>query len=363
MTLNTPASQHDPPLPKPPICSFLNLCYTEAFQKTISDGKLPLSDENYKDPDVLSIAEHLLDLLQDEDKQKVVQSLSDFDQQVFKNFMIGLSKLVSSRQRTSGATKFIQDITNFTQFLVNWLNYEKGYHFDVKITSRRKSLEGDLEKILDYAIQAVREIPPNLGSKPLPPMKENRDRYGIRFILTQDNTNELFELVRIFLEILSDPFDLMRKDFEKWTMEVENLRFGGEDVPKDVILKILSHHFSYGFVKDLITDRDPVEDYRSYHATITVDSHSPSMGGFMFELQVRTYSMHENNEYGPPNHRNYATVRRPEASGVFCVSNYTGGINLYAGPDKPDLDLDGVSVHAPILERHASAHAVPHFKT
>ena len=231
----------------------------------------------------------------------------------------------------------------------------------MKFTSRRKALEEELEKILDYALQAAKKSFQNSGPiAVLVPMKPSRDLYGIRFILPNEDYKELFELIQIFMRILTDPFDVRRSRFHKWALTSEDsLRFGGASVPKALILKMLEHTFWYSDVHDFITT--PTEtSYQSWHATIHVDNNSPSMGGFMWELQVRTYEMHKNAEQGKEaNHNRYEELRRPEVSGVFSIDSYTGGIVFYDGPNNPALDLDGLSTHAPILERHASPHAVP----
>ena len=324
---------------------FFITAFDEAVQQTIADGKLDHHCEEYQQPDVLSIVQHLEKELNDRKAE-----LSGNDRLIFNCFLPSLRQTIRHRKLTMGATSLVSDLTDFIRYICIWLNSEKGYNVDVKLLSRRKALTSELKKILLKSLDHVNDpelalIPPTI-----------RDRFGLRIILAEDDSDALLELTRVIISILTNPDSDSYIEFTDWLNTID-CKFGGEEIPKNMLLNFLNYHFNLGNVKNYVIC--PKEStYQSWQCTLTVDATSPNLGGFMFEVQTRTAAMHKNAEYGPASHDEYKKEIELKVKGVFEIHSYNGGIVFYEGPDYPDLDLDGLEVPADILSRHVSPHVV-----
>lgn len=325
--------------------TFFITAFDEAVQRTIADGKLDNNDENYRQPDVLSIVEHLEAVL---DVRKF--ELDGDDRLVLNCFLPSLRQTLRHRKLTMGATSLVESLTDFIRYICLWLNSEKGYNIDIKLISRRKSLTSELKKILLKSLE-------HAGNPELmltPPVI--RDRFGLRMIFAEDNPELLLEVVRIIIAILTNPDSDSYIEFTSWLNSVE-CKFGGEQIPKEMLLNFLNYHFTLGNVKNYILH--PKEStYQSWQGTLTVDATSQNLGGFRFELQARTAEMHKNAEYGPASHDAYKKEIELIVKDIFEIKDYSGGIVFYEGPQYPDLDMDGLGVCAQILSRHISPHVV-----
>ena len=324
---------------------FFITAFDEAVQQTIADGRIDRHCEEYRQPDVLSIVQHLEKVLNNRKSE-----LTGNDRLIFNCFLPSLRQTIRHRKLTMGATSLVSDLTDFIRYICLWLNSEKGYNIDVKLLSRRKALTSELKKILIKSLEHVNDpellqVPPTI-----------RDRFGLRIILADDNSNALLELTRIIISILTNPDSDHYIEFTNWLNNVD-CKFGGEEIPKNMLLNFLNYHFNLGNVKNYVTC--PKEStYQSWQGTLTVDATSPNLGGFMFELQTRTAAMHKNAEYGPASHDEYKKEIELKVKGVFEIHSYSGGIVFYEGHEYPDLDLDGLEVPADILSRHVSPHVV-----
>lgn len=324
---------------------FFSTSFSEAVKRTIEDGKLPQESKHYRQPDVLSIIEHFENVL---DKRKL--ELDGEDRFVLNCFLPSLRQTIRHRKLTMGATSFISKLTDFIRYICLWLNSEKGYNIDIKLISRRKSMISELNKILLKSLDHASD-PDFMFTPPV-----IRDRFGLRLILADDDPDLLLVVTNIIISILANPDSDEYLEFTEW-LKNANCKFGGEDIPKDMLLSLLDYHFTVSNVKNyILTPKEST--YQSWQGTLTVDATSPSLGGLMFELQVRTAAMHKNAEYGPASHDKYKEEIELLVKDVFSMKDYSGGIVFYEGPDYPDLDLDGLGICASILSRHVSPHVV-----
>lgn len=324
---------------------FFITSFDEAVNKTIADGKLDTQNEQYRQPDVLSIVEHLETVL---DIRKL--ELDGDDRLVLNCFLPSLRQTIRHRKLTMGATSLVATLTDFIRYICLWLNSEKSYNIDIKLMSRRKALTSELKKILLKSLE-------HAGNPELmltPPVI--RDRFGLRIILADNNAELLLEVVRIVVAILTNPDSDAYLEFTSWLKSI-NCKFGGEQIPREMLLGFLNYHFNIGNVKNYILS--PKEStYQSWQGTLTVDATSPNLGGLMFELQARTAAMHKNAEYGLASHDKYKKEIELIVKDIFEIKDYSGGIVFYEGPEYPDLDQDGLGICAQILSRHVSPHVV-----
>lgn len=315
-----------------------------AIRKTIKDGELDINAPNYNSPDLLSIAEHL-----EKEMLRKKKTLNGKDRRICTFVITSVRQMIRHRKLTMGFTTYIATVTDLIRYVIIWLNTEKGFNLDVKIMSRRKSLIGELKKILLKSLEHVND-PELMFTPPV-----IRDRFGLRLLISQDNPALLLSVVAILIAILTNPESDEFLEFTTWLSNV-NQKFGGEEVPKEKLLQFFKqYHMDLSHVKNYVTNPKP-STYESWQGTLTVDATSLEFCGFMFELQVRTSAMHKNAEYGPASHDAYKQKREELVKGLFEIHDYKGGIVHYEGPDFPDLDLDGLSVSANILSRHVSRH-------
>lgn len=325
--------------------TFFITAFEEAVEKTIADGKLDIKSKEYRQPDILSIVEHFESVLNSKKSE-----LDGEDRLIFNCFLPSLRQTIRHRRLTMGSTSFIATFTDFIRYICIWLNTEKSYNIDVKLVSRRKGLQSELKKILIKSLENVNN--PELMLTP----PVIRDRFGLRVILAEDNPELLLEIVRIIISILTNPDSDYYIDFTTWLKFVDG-KFGGEEIPKDVLLNFLNYNLNLGSIKNYISSPKD-STYQSWQCTLTVDATSPNLCGFMFELQARTAAMHKNAEHGPAAHDEYKKEVELSVQDIFEIKEYSGGIVFYEGPEYPDLDQDGLGTCAQILSRHVSPHVV-----
>ena len=330
----------------PELRDFFHSSYNMAVEATIRDGKLDLTDVNFRQPDILSIVIHFEKVL---DNRK--NELSGKDLMIFNCYLASLQNTIKNRRLTMATTSLIEKLTDFIMYICIWLNSEKGYNVDLKIESRRKALEGELTKILVKSLENVESNDFILSSQP----PVIRDRYGLRTIMYEDDPNLLLEVTRIILNILTNPVSEFHIEFKNWLQNV-NSKFGGAPVPSEELLKLMEYSFSLSNIKDYVNHPKP-STYQSWHGTLTVDATSPNLGGLKFELQARTWEMHKNAAHGPASHDKYKELIM-DFNDIFKIDNYEGGIVFYDGLEYPDLDKDGLTHAAPVLSRHISPHVI-----
>lgn len=327
----------------PKLKNFFITAFDEAIEATIIDGKFDIMSEQYRDPDILSVAEHLEAVL-----VRRKNELDGDDRLIFNCFLPSLRQSIRNRDLTMGFTSFVSDITDFIRYICIWLNSEKNYNIDIKVFSRRKSLTGEFKKILLKSIENVN----NPELKFTPPVI--RDRFGLKLILAHDDSNLLLDVTRIIVSIFTNQDSDAYLEFTNW-VKTSNDKFGGEEIPRNTLLNLLNYHLEINLIKNFVS-RPASSGYKAWQATFTVDATSPNFCGFMFELQTMTAEMHKNNEYGPVAHNEYKKRTQEKVKGIFEIIKYSGGLVFYEGPNYPDLDLDGLTTHASILYRHVSRH-------
>lgn len=325
--------------------NFFHTAYNTAVEETIADGK-DRSSPNYKSPNVLSIAQHLEKVLEDRKNE-----IPDEGKPILECFLPALRNSIKNRKITLSMTSFIADITEVIMYIALWINSEKFFDqpIDLKIESRRKGLESELTKILVKSWLNCQDG--NFIIAALPPVI--RDRYGLRIIMSENDPELLLRITAIIVAILTNPDSEHRKNFWEWAQH-SSRKFGGTYIPKDKIEKILKIFFSIDHIKDYVNSPKD-STYQSWQGTLYVDASSPILGGFMFELQTRTWAMHINTVRGDAKHSYYKDTEQCGANDVFHT-NFKEGIVFYNGADDPELDKDGLSYPARILSRHVSPH-------
>lgn len=321
--------------------NFLASAFDEAIAKTIRDGEL-----NLRQPDVLAIVENLNEILS---QTHIHGILNSRDRKIFNLFLSSLQMTVRHRRLTMVSTTMVNHLIDVLRYIILWQN-ESLCRYDVKVTSRRKGLTSELNKIL---IKSVEQLNENISTPPV-----IRDRFGIRVIISDNSDDALLEFVRIVIAILTNSDSSEFKEFRKWVKNATNFRYGGEHLDNSFIQEFLDNYkFNLTYPKDYV--RYPKSSgYQTWQGTLEVDATSKTLAGFKFELQARTSAMHRLAEIGAASHDEYKRLHEALVSGIFEVRNYNGGLVFFEGPEYPDLDLDGLTVPAHILSRHISPHVV-----
>ena len=321
--------------------NFLASAFDEAIAKTIRDGEL-----NLRQPDVLAIVENLNEILS---QTHIHGILNSRDRKIFNLFLSSLQMTVRHRRLTMVSTTMVNHLIDVLRYIILWQN-ESLCRYDVKVTSRRKGLTSELNKIL---IKSVEQLNENISTPPV-----IRDRFGIRVIISDNSDDALLEFVRIVIAILTNSDSSEFKEFRNWVKNATNFRYGGEHLDNSFIQEFLDNYkFNMTYPKDYV--RYPKSSgYQTWQGTLEVDATSKTLAGFKFELQARTSAMHRLAEIGAASHDEYKRLHEELVSGIFEVRNYNGGLVFFEGPEYPDLDLDGLTVPAHILSRHISPHVV-----
>ena len=337
----------------PPILTILHELYQAAYEETVKDGKLPKADIKYQFPDILSLAEHLHIQIKEYPHSAY---LDETDLRISKIFGSALAESIAARKKTVVYTSFVEDLTKFFFFTAIWMIEHFDIQIDLKLTSRRKALTEELSKLLESSIELANR--PSILSANVPQI---RDFFGLRLIFDNLEPLDVLKYTGILVSILVDKTNSDRIAFENWVISSTGT-YGGEFVPKELLLRILSYTFRVSDEKDYITK--PTENgYQSWHCTLTVleAPGNPNLVAFPLEIQSRNYEMHINAEVGSAPHWKYEQDRRPLTSGVFKLDNYKGGLSLYNGDgaEMKDLDMNGLGTCADVLRRHLSPHVVP----
>ena len=325
--------------------AFFHTSYVTAVEQTIADGS-DRQSTHYTSPNVLSIAQHLEAVLENRRSE-----LSPDESPILECFLPALRTSIKNRRLTLSMSNFIAEITEVIMYIALWLNSQKivAFPLDLKIESRRKGLESELTKILVKSWLNCQDG--DLVVSASPPVI--RDRYGLRIITANNDEKLLLRITAIIVAILTNPYSEPRKKFFEWRQNSTH-KYGGTCIPKEMIEKMLNIFYTIDHVKDYITNPKD-STYQSWQGTLYVDASSPILGGFMFELQTRTWKMHVNTIRGSARHSYYKETEQCGAQDVFST-NFKGGIDFYYGNNDPELDMDGLSHPARILSRHVAPH-------
>lgn len=342
------------------VLDFFNSVYDDAFKETIADSKKNKIDKDYQPADHLSLFQHMETVFQRRESE-----LSEEYSVLKTSFLLGIQDSVKTRKFTMGMTNLMEDMTVFFMYAVIWINcldpedpirQKNGIEkpIDMKAASRRKGCESDLTKCLSKAWEYQQQDNIEFVQPPV-----IRDRFGLRIIFADNDPQLMLKVTKIIVQILVNPESEYTKNFKNW-INTCNQKFGGMPIPKDKILYILSFSFFAGNIKDYINNPKDNSTYQAWHCTLNISGTSPILGGFMFELQSQTWDMHCNNENedGPASHYQHKLRTTYGAIKAFRLESYPKGMVFFNDPSNPELDMDGITVHANILSRHVSPHVI-----
>lgn len=242
------------------------------------------------------------------------------------------------REKTFQLTNLIMDIAFVIMYITLWLNQTKGCNIDVNITSRRKSLESELTKMLIK--------------------KEVHDLFGMRAIILnnhspEDSKKKLFLFSDVVIGILTESNRRAYRDFSYW-IETNSL----DITSKERIKQILNLPFKIVASKDYVNNPKS-NDYQSLHYVLAVESYSKVHPGAEFELQMRTNYMHQVNENGSASHSDYKSDRQREKT-VFSIDDFEK-INIvgFSSYNSIEDDIDGIHFAKLLINRRISNSLVP----
>lgn len=343
------------------ILDFFRSVYNEAFQQTIADSQKSRNEHDYQPADHLSFFQHMETVFQRRESE-----LSEEYSVLKTSFLLGIQDSIKTRKFTMGMTNFIEDVTVFFMYAVIWLNClnsedpikkKNGIDkpIDMKAESRRKGVQSDLTKCLSKSW----EYQQNQNDIDFVQPPVIRDRFGLRIIFDDNDSQLMLKVTKIIVQILVNPESVFTKSFKIWVNTCQQ-KFGGVEIPRDKINNIMNFSFYVDNIKDYITNPKDKSTYQAWQCTLHISGTSPILGGFMFELQAQTWDMYciNEDEDGPASHYQHKLRTTHGAIKAFRLENYTKGMVFFNGPENPELDMDGITVPAKILSRHVSPHVI-----
>ena len=222
----------------------------------------------------------------------------------------------------------------------------KGMDIDMHVHARLKSLESDLTKILEKALEInsakLREN--SLKNSPSTPSKgltaNIRDRFGLRGILRnelsfEESHKNIYDIFDVIAGIFAGQNRQMKKDFISW-YENSNIPTA---IDKAVIKEVLDIPFSVEHVKDYI-ENPKKNAYQTLQFTMTIQMYSNVLPGFRFEVQLRTKEMDVVAVLGTAS--KYKDELK-ELQEIFSVDDFSKvHIPGFTGYKLTDEDLDGI---------------------
>ena len=336
------------------VLKWFNNIYREAFLSTIKDGdnsKRLQNSEEFRPADHLSLFLHMEKVFLEREKE-----LDDKYSVLKKSFLLGIKDGIKNRQFTMGMTSFIEDMTVFVMYLIIFFNISNGTYIDIKLESRRKSVESEFTKILAKSWELFCNLQQS-DSQLIQP-EVIRDRYGLRAIFSDNDPELLLTTTKNIVEILVNPDSENATKFRSWSNNCTT-KFGGVSIPFDKINRIMEFDFKMDHVRDWITSpRD--SNYQAWQCTFHISGTSPCLGGFMWELQSHNWSQYCKNESdeGPESHNLYKLNSTHGAIKAFHLDQYPNGLVFFNTSDLTKFDMDGITVPAVILSRHVSPHVI-----
>lgn len=283
------------------------------------------------------------------------------------------------REKTFKITNLIMDIAFVIMYITLWLNQTKGCNIDVNITSRRKSLESELTKMLIkkevhdlFGMRAI--ILNNHSSEDSKKKLFSFSEVAISIltesnrILTEKNFNG--KLIKIIIKMLNKKNlnifskNLLRKmyrflliknakqdykDFYHW---IENSL---DPTSKERIKAILDIPFQIMVFKDYINNPKD-NNYQSLHYVLDVNHSFIYDANAEFEFQIRTNYMHQINENGSAS----GYKEDLELKKVFTIDDFSKvnivGLSSYKSVED---DIDGIHFPKHLVNRRISNSLVP----
>lgn len=260
----------------------------------------------------------------------------------FDSFLKGVYSSKMIRQQTFKFTNLVTDIIFVIMYLIIWLNSTKGMQLDIDLTARRKGLESELSKILsksDYDDTA-----------------SIHDRFGLRGILLNTTSAKkakemLLALADCIIVILTNKNRTERNRFLNWIEKNNNI----DTFTKERIKFTLKLPFKVYLFKNYI-DNPKENGYQSLHFVLALEMFSPILPGAELEVQLRTYSMHQNSTSGSASHAVYKKHRQENTANIFTIEDFSK-VNVigFTGYDSIDDDIDGVHFGKVFVNRRISS--------
>ena len=274
---------------------------------------------------------NLIDLL-----KKLHQNLTEYvppeeDTEAFDVFFRNIERSLQIRQKTFVLTNFSSDIVFTMMYIAIWANQVHNLEIDINISSRRKALESELSKLLEK--------------------DQIHDRFGIRGIVLNTDSNDdhieiekLYSFSKYVVNILASRNRNDSANFISWIKNNQNI----DNFTKSRLLYILNIPFQITNVKDYIKSPKP-NGYMSLHYVLQVEMYSAVLPGAEFEIQLRTYEMHQHSVNGVSNHETYKQSKSDCVKNTFKFENFDNlNIAGFRSYNSPDDDIDGIH-HAKIL--------------
>jgi len=282
-------------------------------------------------PENKNIVDILMDLF---DKLSKYEP-SEEDSQEFDIFLRNIDSSIRIRRKTFALTSLVSDIVFTIIYIVIWANAEKKLDIDINIMARRKALESELTKLLK---------------------KDNiHDRFGIRGIVLNNESEEILikKLNRFSNYVINILTKSNRKDYNQFTNWIENDE-NVDDYTKIRLQRILDIPFKIDHLKDYIAN--PKDNgYQSLHFVLMTEMYSETLPGAEFEVQLRTFEMHQHAVNGKYNHTAYKESIEEELKNVFKIDDFTKvHIIGFRNYDSPDDDIDGIHHGKALFNRRVS---------
>lgn len=281
--------------------------------------------------DIVEILDYLLSSL------AKLSNIPEEDCPQFDSFVKGVYTSKMIRLDTFNLTNLLEEMAHTIAYIVIWLNHEKQLGIDTHIIGRRKALETELEKILSNAKDD--------------PLARIHDRFGLRVITTNsEESTKLCTIAKNVIPIFTRENRTLYKEFILWVESHKDI----DPLTKLRIKFVLNLPFNLLKYKDYISfPKD--NNYQSLHYILGLDMFSEYLPGAEFELQFRTYQMHQNSVHGPAAQSKYAELRRTEYKNIFKIDDFsTTTISGFSSYESVDDDMDGIHFPKILVNRRIS---------
>lgn len=286
-------------------------------------------------------SQNLIDLLLELQSQLIDYEVPTVDMDEFDDLLRNIETSILTRKKTFAITTFVSNIVLTLMYITIYANECQNIDIDINWLVRRKSLESELTKMLLKSVI--------------------HDRFGIRGIVlnkdSEDDSIETKKLIKLskFVETILTQSKLRKRnlysDFLKWVQENPKI----SEIDKSIIIYILKIPFKVIGKKDYISD--PKENhYQSLHLIIQVEMFSEHFPGAEFEMQYRTYRMHQHAENGASSHEKYKKQTIAEdIKKVFKIDDLKkANVIGFTSYNSSEDDIDGLHTAKIVCSRRVS---------
>lgn len=290
-------------------------------------------------------SDNLIDLLVELQSQLLEYDVPSEDSEEFDDLLKNIETSILTRKKTFSITTFVSNIVLTLMYITIYANECHNMGIDINWLVRRKSLESELTKMLVKSVI--------------------HDRFGIRGIIlnkdSSDDSIETYKLLKLakFVENILTQSKLSKRnlyaDFLRWVNDNSSI----PEIDKQIICFVLNIPFKIIGKKDYISD--PKENqYRSLHLIICVEMFSDFFPGAEFEMQFRTYKMHQDAENGNSSHKKYKEdTINDEIKKVFRIDDFKkANIIGFSSYNSSEDDIDGLHTAKIVCSRRVSSSLV-----